>query len=100
VSEMPSQSLLLASVDETFQLQDDKGAVAEVSLLSVDAGVRMDEDYVCYSAVFGLPDKVFASQGTYRVCRANGDTWSLFMAPIKPSAAGNVRLEALFHYRA
>jgi hypothetical protein len=96
---MPTKALLQAAIHETFQLQDDNGAVAEVELLSVDAGVPMDRDYVCYSAVFGLPHAVFASQGTYRVSRPNGDSWSLFMTPIVPGLAGNTRLEALFHYR-
>ncbi len=60
----------------------------------------MNQDYVCYSAVFGLPAGVFAAQGTYRVSRGSGESWSLFMAPIKPDAEGNARVEALFHYRA
>jgi len=100
MDQMPSQSLLAGALHETFYLQDECGAVANAELLSVDAGVRLNQDYVCYSAVFGLPAGVLAAQGTYRVSRSNGDSWPLFMAPIRPDAAGKARMEALFHYRA
>lgn len=97
---MPSQPLLEEALHEIFHLQDADGAITDAELLSVGAGISMNRDYVCYSAVFGLPAGVFAAQGTYRVSRGNGESWSLFMAPIQPDATGKTRVEALFHYHA
>ena len=98
MTEMPSQPALRSAVGQVFQLQDDHGTVTHVQLLSVAEGVRMARDYTCYAAVFGLPQGLAATQGTYRVSRAD-DAWSLFLAPILPGADGRARLEAVFHYR-
>jgi hypothetical protein len=95
---MPSQADLETAVSQIFQLQDDHGTVADVQLLSVDEGVSVTSDYTCYAAVFGMPPGMAATQGTYRVSRAEA-AWSLFMAPIRPDASGRARLEAVFHYR-
>jgi hypothetical protein len=99
MSEMPSKSLLQAALSESFLLRDDHGTVVNVELLSVNDGVPMNNDYVCYSALFALPSGMAASQGTYRISRGNGEAWSLFMSPIMSDAAGRTRLEALFHYQ-
>ena len=98
MSEMPSQSDLRAAVNQIFQLQDDHGNVVDVQLVSVDEGVSMASDYTCYAAVFAMPSGLAATQGTYRVSRAEA-AWSLFMAPLRPDASGCVRLEAVFHYQ-
>jgi hypothetical protein len=95
---LPSQADLENAVSQIFQLQDDHGTLAEVQLLSVAEGVSVAPDYTCYTAVFGMPDGLAATQGTYRVSR-DEDAWSLFMAPIRPDAGGRARLEAVFHYR-
>lgn len=97
MTQMPSQADLENAVSQIFQLQDDHGAVADVQLLSVDTGVSMGADYTCYAAVFAMPPGMAATQGTYRVSRADA-AWSLFMAPIRPDASGRARLEAVFHY--
>jgi hypothetical protein len=98
MTQMPSQADLANAVNQIFQLQDDHGAVAQVQLLSVEAGVSMGPDYTCYAAVFAMPAGMAASQGTYRLSRDDA-AWSLFMAPIRTDAAGRARLEAVFHYR-
>jgi hypothetical protein len=95
---MPTQADLQKAVSQIFQLQDDHGSVAEVQLLSVAEGVSVAPDYTCYAAVFAMPEGLAATQGTYRVSRAE-DAWSLFMAPLRPDADGRARLEAVFHYR-
>jgi hypothetical protein len=98
MTRMPSQQDLENAVSQLFQLQDDHGTVADVQLLAVAEGVSVAPDYTCYTAVFGMPSGLAATQGTYRVSRA-ADAWSLFMAPIQPDASGRARLEAVFHYR-
>lgn len=98
MTEIPSQADLENAVSQIFQLQDDHGNVADVQLLSVERGVSVAPDHTCYSAMFGMPDGLAATQGTYRVSRAEA-AWSLFLAPIRPDAGGRARLQAVFHCR-
>ncbi len=94
---MPTQSELTGLQGMQLMTMDDAQATVPLTLTTVYTGTPLNDGYLCYSATFQLPPNTTAAQGTYRLYYAQDKYWDLFLTPIKPTAEGIGRLEAVFH---
>lgn len=69
----------------------------QARLIGAPAGVPMDDDYVCYHALFELPLGVQLPQDNYRVDAPDGRAWMLFATPTRPQKNGAATLCIVIH---
>jgi hypothetical protein len=71
-----------ACVEETFQVELEKGQSLELVLDSVDELKAPTPDYECFSLLFSGPKDIFMEQQTRRVTHARLGSFDLFLVPV------------------
>ncbi len=97
VSAIPTHAELTESLGSIFVLTSPQGYAVEARLSSAPAGVPMDDGYVCYSALFELPQHVQLPQDTYRIDAPDGRVWELLATPTRPQTSGGATLCVVIH---
>ena len=93
---VPTHAALLAAIGQPFVLSTADGRSVQARLAAAPGGIPMDDDYVCYSAIFELPEGVHLPQEVFRVTAPNGDAWDLLATPARP-INGRAMLSAVMH---
>ncbi len=93
---VPTHAALVAAIGQPFVLATPDGRSVEARLAAAPAGIPMDESFVCYSAIFELPDGVHLPQDVFRITAPDGSAWELLATPAAP-VGGRARLAAVMH---
>ncbi|TKC91197.1 hypothetical protein FAZ69_07515 [Trinickia terrae] len=93
---VPTHAALVAAIGQPFAFALPDGGAVEAHLVAAPLGVPMDDDYVCYSAIFQLPFGVHLPQAVFRITAPGGDAWDLLATPTRP-ADGHATLTAVMH---
>ncbi|WP_206956662.1 DUF6916 family protein [Trinickia acidisoli] len=94
---IPTRTQLTASLGHTFMFSGAGDWAVAAKLTDVRDGIPMDENYVCYSAIFEMPADVNLPQNVYRIASSTGDAWELLVTPYRPTAEGKPVMGAVFH---
>lgn len=97
LSAIPTLAELTASLGGLYTLTPQQGAAVQARLISAQSGIPMDDDYVCYDALFELPLGVQLPQDTYRFDAPDGSSWPLFATPVRPRKNGAATLCIVIH---
>ncbi|QCP50828.1 hypothetical protein FAZ95_17725 [Trinickia violacea] len=93
---VPTHAALLAAIGQPFVLSTPDGRSVQARLAAAPDGIPMDETYVCYSAIFELPEGVRLPQEVFRITAPNGDAWDLLATPTRPEGV-HAMMTAVMH---
>lgn len=96
VKPVPTHAALVAAIGQPFVIVASDGRSVDARLAAAPSGIPMDEDYVCYSAIFELPPGAHLPQDVFRITAPDGDAWDLLATPTAPKG-GRATLTAVMH---
>ncbi|HTH73765.1 MAG TPA: hypothetical protein VL635_05105 [Trinickia sp.] len=91
---------MLEAVGQRFTFGAADGHTVDAVLLYANAGIPMNDRFVCYVAMFELPAGVSLPQDVYRIGSPAGRTWDLLATPTRPTEDGRSTLTVVVHTRA
>lgn len=97
---IPTHAELLDAIGQRFTFGAADGQTVDAVLLHANAGIPMNDSFVCYAAMFELPAGISLSQDVYRIGSPAGRAWDLLATPTRPTEDGRSTLTVVVHARA
>ncbi|HEX7685205.1 MAG TPA: hypothetical protein VF446_17000 [Trinickia sp.] len=91
---------MLEAIGQRFTFDGVGGQTVDAVLLHANAGIPMNDRFVCYAAMFELPAGVSLPQDVYRIGSPAGRAWDLLATPTRPTEDGRSTLTVVVHTRA
>ncbi|WP_126876968.1 DUF6916 family protein [Paraburkholderia kururiensis] len=91
---------MLDAIGQRFTFGAADGQTVDAVLLHANAGIPMNDSFVCYAAMFELPAGISLSQDVYRIGSPAGRAWDLLATPTRPTEDGRSTLTVVVYARA